>query len=125
MPRQSRQEHLLNELRKDLTRRWFFKECGVGLGAIALGQLLGGNAPAGSTASADPLAPKSPHFSPKVKRVIYLFMAGGPSQLELFDHKPELAKWGGKLPPRCAAARLPRGVHRPEREAAGAQVHVP
>jgi len=99
MLRLSRQEHLLNEIRTDQTRRWFFKECGVGLGAIALGQLLSGNAPAASSTTAGPYSPKSPHFTPKAKRVIYLFMAGGPSQLELFDHKPELAKWGGKLPP--------------------------
>jgi hypothetical protein len=99
MPRANRQEHLLNEIRQDLTRRWFFKECGVGLGAIALGQLLGGNASGASTTPGGPLAPKSPHFTPKARRVIYLFMAGGPSQLELFDHKPELVKWGGKLPP--------------------------
>ena len=89
-------EHLPDRARTELTRRWFFRECGVGLGAIALGQLLGGGTAAAST---DPLAPKAPHFAPRAKRVIYLFMAGGPSQLELFDHKPELAKWGGKLPP--------------------------
>ncbi len=80
------------------TRRWFFEQCSVGLGAIALQQLLGqqaGAAPAGE----NPLAPKQPHFKAKAKRVIYLFMAGGPSHLELFDHKPELAKWDGKLPP--------------------------
>ena len=99
MLRLNRQQHILNELRTDITRRWFFKECGVGLGTMALHQLLGGNALAGSTAPAGPLVPKSPHFSPRAKSVIYLFMAGGPSQLELFDHKPELAKWGGKLPP--------------------------
>jgi hypothetical protein len=97
----TRSEHLLNQARRDRTRRWFFQECGVGLGAIALGQLLGGAASADSTSSAPagPLAPKPPHFAPRAKRVIYLFMAGGPSQLELFDHKPELVKWGGKLPP--------------------------
>src|SRR5207249_6870642 len=42
---------------------------------------------------------KNPHFAPRAKRVIYLFMAGAPSHLELFDHKPELAKWDGKVPP--------------------------
>ena len=52
MLRLNRQQHILNELRTDITRRWFFKECGVGLGAMALHQLLGGNAPAGSTAPA-------------------------------------------------------------------------
>src|SRR5213076_902207 len=43
--------------------------------------------------------PKRPHFPAKAKSVIYLFMAGAPSHLELFDNKPELAKWDGKLPP--------------------------
>ena len=78
-------------------RRWFLRQCGVGLGAIGLADLLG------SEASAEPkdgpLAPKKPHFPAKAKNVIFLFMAGGPSHLELFDNKPELAKWDGKLPP--------------------------
>src|SRR6266403_5043944 len=85
--------------RKLITRRWFFEQCGVGLGAIALGQLFGQNGWAAQAASTNPLAPKSPHFPPKAKRVIFLFMAGAPSHLELFDYKPELAKWDGKLPP--------------------------
>jgi hypothetical protein len=79
-----------------MTRRWFFKDCGIGLGAMALAQLFG---PARAAGAADPLAPKRPHFAPRAKRVIYLFMAGAPSHLELFDHKPELARWSGKLPP--------------------------
>jgi hypothetical protein len=78
-------------------RRWFLRQCGVGLGAIGLADLLG--SAAGATALADSLAPKPPHFAPKAKHVIFLFMAGGPSHLELFDNKPELAKWNGKLPP--------------------------
>ena len=81
-----------------VTRRWFFQQCGVGLGAIALGQLFresGWAAPA----ALHPLAPKQPRYAPKAKRVIYLFMAGAPSHLELFDYKPELAEWSGKLPP--------------------------
>ncbi len=72
-----------------LARRWFLRDCGVGLGAAALAQLLG------ETAS----AATKPHFAPKVKRVIYLFMAGAPSHLELFDNKPMLAKLDGQLPP--------------------------
>jgi hypothetical protein len=77
-------------------RRWFLKQCGIGLGVIALADLLGVKAaPSGD----DPLAPKKPHFTPKAKNVIFLFMAGGPSHLELFDHKPDLARWDGKLPP--------------------------
>jgi hypothetical protein len=72
-----------------LARRWFLRDCGVGLGAAALAHLLGETAMA---------APK-PHIAPKVKRVIYLFMAGAPSHLELFDNKPMLAKLDGQLPP--------------------------
>src|SRR5207237_3295418 len=52
-----------------------------------------------SPASADPMAPKRPHFAAKAKNVIFLFMAGGPSHLELFDNKPMLAKYDGKVPP--------------------------
>ena len=81
-----------------VTRRWFFQQCGVGLGAIALGSLFRQN---GWTAPAalNSLAPKQPHHTAKAKRVIYLFMAGAPSHLELFDHKPALEKWNGKPPP--------------------------
>ncbi|MBI3867138.1 MAG: DUF1501 domain-containing protein [Verrucomicrobia bacterium] len=82
-----------------LARRWFFKECGVGVGAVALGHLLRQQGFAASPAGVNPMAPRQPHFAPKAKRVIYLFMAGAPSHLELFDYKPELAKWDGKLPP--------------------------
>jgi uncharacterized protein (DUF1501 family) len=98
MNRLTHQEHWLHARRMQMTRRWFFQQCGVGLGAMALRYLLGGElwaAPAG----VNPLAPKRPPFAPKAKRVIYLFMAGAPSHLELFDHKPELARWNGKLPP--------------------------
>jgi Protein of unknown function (DUF1501) len=91
----------LREERRFQSRRWFFKECGVGAGAIALHSLLG-DALGTDTAHAstlDPLAPKTPHFAPRARRVIFLFQAGAPSHLELFDYKPQLAKWDGKLPP--------------------------
>ena len=84
---------------RDITRRWFFKDCGVGLGSAALYSLLNAEAARGATGSSDGLAARASHFVPKAKRVIYLFMAGAPSHLELFDNKPELAKWDGKLPP--------------------------
>jgi hypothetical protein len=84
---------------KLITRRWFFEQCGVGLGAIALGQLFRDNGWAAPATPTNPLAPKQPPFPGKAKRVIFLFMAGAPSHLELFDYKPELAKWNGKLPP--------------------------
>ncbi|MGE0606111.1 MAG: DUF1501 domain-containing protein [Pirellulales bacterium] len=79
------------------SRRWFFQECGVGLAGIAAGCLATREA-AGDTASR-PLAPRQPHYAAKAKRVIYMFNAGAPSHLELFDHKPELSKRDGQLPP--------------------------
>jgi uncharacterized protein (DUF1501 family) len=94
------QSYLYRRLdRQFITRRWFFQQCGVGLGAIALGSLFRDSGWASPLALANPLAPKQPHFPAKAKRVIFLFMAGAPSHLELFDYKPELAKWNGKLPP--------------------------
>ena len=96
--------HIASETRKLVTRRWFFKECGVGLGGIALASMLGARgstpaeagvpsatAPAGA-APRNPLAPRQAHYAPRAKRVIYLFQAGAPSHLDLFDHKPELEK---------------------------------
>jgi len=86
-----------------LSRRWFLQDCGVGLGAAALASLFAetGLAAPGQavTGAVDPLAPRQPHFEPKAKRVIYLFMAGAPSHLELFDNKPKLTELDGQLPP--------------------------
>lgn len=85
-----------------LKRRWFLQRCGLGLGAIAAGALLtsDGQCETNSTSQLPgPLAAKPPHFEPKVKRVIYMFQAGAPSQLELFDNKPELSARSGQLPP--------------------------
>lgn len=81
-----------------VSRRWFFKECGVGLGTIALNSLLQHDLLAAPVEAAS-LAAKKPHFAGKAKNVIYLFMAGAPSHLELFDNKPQLAKFDGTLPP--------------------------
>ena len=92
----------MNPPRRDLrgiTRRHFYRECGVGLGKIALASLLAGARPSRAAEIADPLAPRPPHFAPKAKRVIYLFMAGAPSQLDLFDSKPDLVKFDGKPVP--------------------------
>ena len=78
-----------------IARRHFLQDCGYGLGKAALASLL-----VGSAKGADPFAPKKPHFPAKAKAVIHLFMAGAPSQLELFDNKPTLTKLEGKpLPP--------------------------
>jgi hypothetical protein len=91
------QDHLYANIPPQaLARRWFLKECGVGLGAIALGQLA---AVKEAQAARDPLAAKKPPRQARAKNVIFLFMAGAPSHLELFDNKPQLAKFDGTLPP--------------------------
>ena len=84
---------------KGITRRHFYRECGVGLGKIALASLLAGSGRAIGAGVADPMAPRPPHFAPRAKRVIYLFMAGAPSQLDLFDFKPSLRKFDGQPVP--------------------------
>lgn len=90
----------------NIARRHFLRECGVGVGKMALASLLTGSAKthlANATeenASKNPLAARPPHFAPKAKRVIHLFMAGAPSQLDLFDYKPKLTELEGKpIPP--------------------------
>jgi hypothetical protein len=97
------QDHLYRGMHpKEVTRRWFFEQCGVGLGTMALGQLLTESGYAATTAPgevADLLSPKKPPLPARAKHVIFLFMAGAPSHLELFDYKPQLAKFDGSLPP--------------------------
>ena len=78
------------------TRRHFFADCSLGLGSLALG-LLSGNDTA--QAATSPMMPRGGHFPAKADRVIYLFMAGGPSQLELFDYKPKLQELSGQVIP--------------------------
>src|SRR5580698_10759153 len=100
-------DHLYRNLSpKEVSRRWFLRQCSVGLGSIAFAQLLAERG-YGDTTTLDPLAPKQPQFAPKAKRVIFLFMAGAPSHLELFDYKPELVKFNGSLPP----PELLKGYH--------------
>jgi Protein of unknown function (DUF1501) len=86
-----------------ITRRHFLKDCSIGLGSMALSGFLSGcSSPKTGTTSTDilnPLAPKAPHFPGKAKSVIYLHMAGAPSQLELFDYKPDLLKLDGQACP--------------------------
>ena len=84
-----------------VARRHFLRDCGYGVGKAALAGLLAGRAqaqPPGANAP-DPLAPKRPHFPATAKAVIHLFMAGAPSQLELFDYKPELQRRDGEAAP--------------------------
>jgi hypothetical protein len=91
--------------RSGLTRREALGRCANGFGLLALAALLGDEAfaaardAAPSDAALDPLAPKPPHFAPRAKRVIFLFMSGGPSHVDLFDPKPRLIADAGKPPP--------------------------
>lgn len=107
----------------ELARRHFLRDCRVGLGAMALGSLLHTDGVLSAeeplTASkteritdprtapqrrSDPLAPLPTHFTPRVKNVIFLFMAGGPSQLDLFDPKPKLSELHGQVIPESYVA---------------------
>jgi hypothetical protein len=96
---------------RERTRRHFFADCGVGLGAMALASLMDADRQVHAVSEGDlsrlrsrpsfqsganPLAPHPGHFPARAKSVIYLFMAGGPSQLELFDYKPQLQKYSGQ-----------------------------
>lgn len=90
--------HPFEEYCQHLTRRAFLRRSGLGLGAMALGSLLTESllAAASPRELRNPLTARPPHFSPRAKRVIYLHMVGAPSQLDLFDYKPELEKHDGK-----------------------------
>lgn len=83
---------MINPLQQQ-TRRHFFEKCGVGLGSIALADLMA------SERSDNPMALRRGHHPAKAKNVIFMFMAGGPSHLELFENKPTLQKYHGQLPP--------------------------
>ena len=93
------------DIRNVHSRRLFLRDCAGGLGAIALGDLLARDGHAADVRS-DPLAPKIPPFAPKAKNVIFLFQEGAPSQLDLFDPKPELEKWHGKPLPESMTSQL-------------------
>ena len=86
----------LNDPLITATRRQFFNQCGMGLGSVALASLMADKAQANAPTLVNPFAPKGGHAAAKAKRVIYLFMAGGPSQLELFDYKPKLVELNGQ-----------------------------
>jgi hypothetical protein len=89
-----------------ITRRHFFSKLTAGLGGVALSSLLGGNSAAGTTPSA-----MIPGFAPKAKRVIYLFMSGGPAQQDLFDDKPLLRERNGEpLPDSVRAGQRLTGM---------------
>src|SRR6266581_629043 len=93
--------------RPPTSRRSFLAQAGGGFGALALASLLSDeNAAAATSPSAD--GPKVPHFTPRVKRVIWLFMHGGPSHVDLFDPKPELTRLAGQPLPESFGSVMTR-----------------
>src|SRR6202049_869590 len=96
------------------TRREFLWEAGAGFTGVALTALLSQDgffaaAPAGSAGNANPLAPRPPHFAAKAKSVIFLFMYGGPSQVDTFDYKPDMYRLDGRT---VNVRTFGRGGHR-------------
>src|SRR5689334_2753541 len=85
------------------SRREFLLRSGMGMGALGLANIIGGNGAWASNTSnaefANPLAARSPHFPPRAKRVIHFFLNGGPSHVDTFDPKPALAKYAGRALP--------------------------
>lgn len=94
------------------SRRGFFRSAGIGLGTAAIANLL-------AAEGVNPLAPKKPHFAPKAKNVIFLFMEGAPSQIDLYDPKPMLQKWHGKPLPPSMTKDLPFVFIKPDAKVLG------
>jgi Protein of unknown function (DUF1501) len=109
----------LSDIQRSCSRRWFMKDCGVSLGSVALASMLG--EASGASPDVSPQAPKAPHFAAKAKNVIFLFMGGAPSHIDLFDNKPVLREMDGKSPP----AELLKGYRsafiRPENKLLGSK----
>jgi hypothetical protein len=91
-----------------LSRREMLQRMGTGLGMVGLAGLLQQDQ---ARAGDNPMAPKQPHFRPRAKRLIHVFMNGGPSQVDTFDPKPELTRWDGQRPPQTAGLRTERGTN--------------
>jgi len=102
------------DLRGIETRRRFFQRAAGGIGSIALAHLMSVE---GRTAPIDPLAPRKPHFTGTAKNVIFLFMPGGPSQIDLYDPKPELKKWHGRSLPASLTKDLKLAFIKPTAQA--------
>ncbi len=89
----------LADIQRSYSRRWFLKDCGLSLGSVALASLLGNDDASAATVDPRSRTAEAPHFPAKAKNVIFLFMGGAPSHLDLFDNKPVLRKLDGTNPP--------------------------
>ncbi len=95
----------------ELSRRAMLAQCGTGMGMLGLAGLLAQQgALAASAHSTNPLAPKAPHFRPRAKRIIHLYMNGGPSQVDTFDPKPALEKYKGQRPASITSLKTENGT---------------
>ncbi len=81
-----------------ISRRESLRRIGAGFGTLGLASMLAQSSASAAPATADSLLPRMSHFAPKAKRIIQLFMPGGPSQVDTFDYKPEIAKYAGQRP---------------------------
>ena len=97
----------MNVLSGTHTRRDMLATVGTGLGYLALPMLLQANT-SSTPVSTNPLAPRRPHFAARAKHIVHIYLNGGPSQVDTWDYRPELQKWGGK--------KLPLGNLTTERE---------
>ncbi len=111
----------LADTQRSFSRRWFMKDCGLSLGSIALGSMLGKGTASAASQIIDPHAPQAPQFPAKAKNVIFLFMGGAPSHLDLFDHKPELIRMDGKGPPAELLKGYQSAFIRPENKLLGSK----
>jgi hypothetical protein len=103
--------HPLNLEHHFLTRRQMLSRLGMGMGAMALGDMMGaGGVQAAAVDGNNPFGVRRPHHEPKAKRVIHFFMNGGPSQVDTFDPKPELTKYDGKPLPSVLKTERPTGA---------------
>lgn len=111
----------LNDAQRSFSRRWFMKDCGLSLGSVALTSMLGKGVASASDAAPNPQLPKAPHHTAKAKNVIYLFMGGAPSHLDLFDNKPELRRLDGSRPPAELLKGYQSAFIRPENKLLGSR----
>jgi hypothetical protein len=109
----------LADLQRSYSRRWFMKDCGVGLGSVALASMLG--EAQGAATAINPQAPKVPPLPAKAKNVIFLFMGGAPSHIDLFDNKPVLREMDGKNPPAELLKGYQSAFIRPENKLLGSK----
>jgi len=111
----------LDDTQRSFSRRWFMKDCGLSLGSIALTSMLGKGTASAAASATNPQAPKSPQFPAKAKNVIYLFMGGAPSHIDLFDNKPVLREMDGKNPPAELLKGYQSAFIRPENKLLGSK----